>query len=135
MRNYRFIELPDIPLPYRYLIVLVFIAIVVALSITPGRAPPGDTVFSWLFVNTTAPVQKALHVVIYAALVVLWMWALEAVGSRTLRAVLSVTLAIGLGAILEWCQLSVPGRFGSFTDVLLNSAGAFIGLLLAMLLL
>jgi hypothetical protein len=135
LRNRRFIELPDIPLPYRYLIVLVFIAIIVALSITPGRAQPGDTVFSWLYVNTAAPVQKVLHLVIYAALVMLWMWALEAVGSRSLRAVLSVTLAIGLGAVLEWYQLSVPGRFGTLTDVLLNSAGAFIGLLLAMLLL
>ena len=127
--------MPNIPLPYRYLIVLAFVALIVALSIAPGRAQPDDTVFSWLVVNTAAPVQKALHFVIYAALVVLWMWTLEAVGSRTLRALLSVTLAIGLGAVLEWYQLSVPGRFGSLTDVLLNSAGAIIGLLLAILLL
>jgi hypothetical protein len=80
-------------------------------------------------------VQKALHFVLYAALVVLWMWTLEAIGSRAIRALLSVTIAIGLGAVLEWCQLSVPGRFGSFTDVLLNSSGAIAGLLLALLLL
>lgn len=125
----------DIPLPYRCLITLAFVAIIIALSIAPGRAQPGDTVFSWLVVNTAAPVQKALHVAIYAALVVLWMWTLDAIGSRAFRALLSVTLAIILGAVLEWCQLSVPGRFGSFTDVLLNSAGAVAGLLLALLLL
>jgi hypothetical protein len=135
LRNHRFIELPDIPVPYRYLIVLAFTAIIVALSITPDRAQPGDTIFSWLVVNTAPPVQKALHIVIYAALVVLCMWALEAVDSLTLRAVLSVTLATGLGAVLEWYQLSVPGRFGTLTDIFLNSVGAFVGLLLAMLLL
>lgn len=128
--------MPDIPLPYRYLILLAFVALIVALSIAPGRAQPGDTLFSWLLANTAEPLQKILHVVMYAALVVLWMWPLEeAIGSRALRGLLSVTLAIGLGAILEWCQLSVPGRFASFTDVLLNSAGAIAGLLIAIILL
>mgnify|MGYP001821846347 FL=1 len=74
-----------------------------------------------------------MHVAMYAALVVLWMWTLEAVGSRALRALLSVILAIGLGALLEWRQLYVAGRFGTLTDVLLNSAGAVIGLVLAIL--
>jgi hypothetical protein len=132
--NRRSFELPDIPLPYRWLIVLAYVAIIVALSIAPGVAQPDDTIFSWLVVFTAAPVQKALHFVIYAALVVLWMWTLEAIGSRAIRALLSVTIAIGLGAVLEWYQLSVPGRFGSFADVLLNSAGAIVGLVLALLL-
>lgn len=105
------------------------------LSIAPGSAQPGDTVFSWLVALTATPVQKALHFVIYAALAVLLMWTLDAIGSRTVRALLSATLAVALGAVLEWYQLSVPGRFGSFTDVLLNSAGAMAGLLLALLLL
>ena len=127
----RFSELPDIPLLYRCLLTLAFIAMIVALSILPGRAGPGDSVFSWLVLNTAPPIQKTMHVAIYAALVVLWMWTLEAVGSRALRALLSVVLAIGLGALLEWCQLYVAGRFGTLTDVLLNSAGAVIGLVLA----
>ena len=127
--------MPDIALPYRWLLLMAFVSLIVTLSIAPGRAQPGDTIFSWLVVFTAAPVQKALHFVIYAALVVLWMWTLDTIGSLTLRALLSVMLAIGLGAILEWYQLSVPGRFGSLTDVLLNSAGAIAGLLLALLLL
>jgi glycopeptide antibiotics resistance protein len=127
--------LPDFPLPYRWLIMLSYVATIVALSIAPGHAQPDDTIFSWLVVFTATPVQKALHFVIYAALVMLWMWTLEGIRSRSLRALLSVALAIGLGAVLECYQLSVPGRFGSFADVLLNSAGAIAGLLLAMILL
>lgn len=127
--------MPDFPLPCRWLIILAYVAMIIALSIAPGHAQPDDTIFSWLVIFTAAPVQKALHFVIYAALVVLWMWTLDTIGPRSLRALLSVMLAIGLGAILEWYQLSVPGRFGSITDVLLNSAGAIAGLLLALLLL
>jgi VanZ family protein len=127
--------LPNLPLPYRWLILLAFVALTVMQSIAPGSARPGDTVFSWLVALTATPVQKALHFVIYAALAVLLMWTLDAIGSRTVRALLSATLAVALGAALEWYQLSVPGRFGSFTDVLLNSAGAMAGLLLALLLL
>ena len=127
--------MPDIPLLYRWLVTLAFIALIIALSIVPGRAEPGDSVFSWLVVNTAAPVQKTMHVAIYAALVVLWMWALEAVGSRALRALLGFILAIGLGALLEWCQLYVAGRFGTLSDVLLNGVGALLGLLLAIFLL
>ena len=123
--------MPDIPMLYRWLVTLAFVALIIALSILPGRAEPGDSVFSWLVVNTAPPVQKAMHVAIYAALVVLWIWALEAVGSRALRALLSVILAIGLGALLEWRQLYVAGRFGTLTDVLLNSVGAVVGLILA----
>jgi hypothetical protein len=123
------------PLLYRWLISLAFVAIIVALSIVPGRAQPGDTVFSWLVLNTAAPVQKALHVAVYAALVVLWMWTFEAIGSRAFRALLSVFLAMVLGAVLEWYQLYVPGRYGTLTDVLLNGVGAVAGLLLAIILL
>jgi hypothetical protein len=127
--------LPDIPLIYRCMVTLAFIAMVIALSIVPGRAEPGDSVFSWLVVNTAAPVQKTMHVAIYAALVVLWMWTLEAIGSRALRALLSVLLAIGLGALLEWGQLYVAGRFGTLSDVILNGVGALLGLVLAIVLL
>lgn len=113
---------------------MALVAIIVALSIAPGRAEPGDTLFSWLVVNTAKPLQKSFHIAIYAALVVLCMWTLESVGSRSLRALLSVLFAISLGALLEWHQLSVPGRFGTLTDVLLNCVGAVAGLLLVLIL-
>jgi len=127
--------LPDIPLLHRCLITLAFAAIIVALSIVPARIEPKWSVISRLVMNIAAPVQKILHVVIYAMLVVLSMWMLEFLGSRALGGLLSVMVAIGLGVLLEWCQLSVPGRYGTFSDILLNGAGAGAGLLLALILL
>jgi len=127
--------LPSWPLAYRYGAALAFAAIVVVLSITPGVAKPGDSVFVWLVVNTATPVQKVMHVAVYALLCALWIWAFEPVRPTLLRVALAVAATISLGAALEWHQTQVPGRFGTVTDVLLNAAGAIAAALLALVLL
>lgn len=125
----------SVPPVYRWAATLVFAGIVVALSIAPGIGRPDDTLFSWLVVNTSTPIQKALHVTSYAALAVLWMWTLEPIESRVARITLTLVATVGLGAALEWQQTRVPGRFGTVSDVLLNALGAILGLLVALLLL
>ena len=125
----------SVPASARWVITLIFAAIVVALSITPGIARPGDNAFVWLVVNTPAPLQKLMHVVVYAILALLWVWTLEPVESPALRIGLAILATIGLGAILEWHQTHVPGRFGTLIDVLLNIAGTLIGIIAALLIL
>ena len=119
---------------YRLGITLVFVGLVIALSIAPGIERPNDSLFGWLVVNTATPIQKAMHVGVYAALAVLWMWTLESVESRVMRISLTLVATVGLGAILEWQQTRVPGRFGTVADVLLNMLGAILGLFAALLL-
>lgn len=119
----------SVPLAHRWGITLVFVAIVVALSVTPGVARPGDGVFVWLVVNTPTPIQKIMHVAVYAALAMLWFWTLESVQSRSLRIVLTFFVTVGLGTALEWHQTRVPGRYGTLIDVVLNVVGALLGLL------
>ena len=121
----------SIPAPYRCLITIAFVVVIVMLSVTPGREQAGDTVFGWLVANTATPVQKTLHVVVYATLAGLWMWTLAGLESKLLRIVLALLLSIGLGAALEWYQTQVPGRFGTLADVLLNAVGAIAGVVLA----
>lgn len=122
-----------VPICIRWLIALAFMAMIVALSLTPAASRSGETVFHWLVDNTSTPAQKILHVVIYAVLAFLLVWALDNVATRIGRVALAVTLVVGLGATLEWCQLNVPGRFGSLTDVALNAVGALLGIILAWL--
>ena len=75
--------------------------------------------------------QKLMHVVVYALLTLLLVWALNAAGWSPVRAcACGVSMAIALGALLEWVQLSVPGRFGNLLDIGLNITGAVFGLLL-----
>ena len=124
-----------VPGPVRWLVTIAFVALVIILSVTPGRDQTNDSVFVWLVVNTPTLLQKLLHVGVYALLAFLLAWALEDVGSRPVRFALAATVAIGLGATLEWYQTQVPGRFGTLLDVLLNAGGAVVGLLAAMLVL
>ena len=120
---------------YRLLVTLLFMALIVALSVAPGDPEAGDLFFSWIIFLVGAPLQKSMHVAIYAGLAVLWVWTLEAIESRPLRFGLALLLTVGLGAVLEWCQTMVPGRFGSIADVILNAFGALLGLAAALVLL
>lgn len=123
-----------VPVFYRWVFTLLFAGIIVALSITPGIDRPGDSFLSWLVVNTAKPIQKAMHFGVYAILALLWMWALESIDSRVSRIALAFVATAGLGAVLEWHQTRIPGRFGTVADVLLNALGAVAGLIVAALL-
>ena len=125
----------SIPVAYRWAVTLLFVGFVVGLSVTPGVERPDDNLFSWLFANTAPLVQKVLHVVTYAVLAILWMWTLAGIESLPHRMALSFVPALVLGVALEWYQTTVPGRYGSITDILLNTVGALLGLIAAIFLL
>lgn len=95
------------------------------LSLLPGEPLPGDRDFSWLIALTPALVQKPMHIVFYASLVVLWARVRSGMPLS-----LVAGLAIAYGALLEAAQTYVPGRYGSLIDVLLNSAGVWVGVVL-----
>jgi hypothetical protein len=123
----------SVPAAARWGITLVFAALVVALSISPGVAKPGDNVFVWIVVNTPELLQKVMHVAVYAALTLLWVWTLDSIESRVWRISLAIFVTVGLGTVLEWHQTRVPGRFGTIFDVFLNTLGALAGLIIALL--
>ena len=105
------------------------------VSLIPGRPQPGDSVFIWLVAETPALLQKLLHVCLYALFVLLLVWTLEFIQSRTYRLLVSLIIAVAFGAVMEWYQTKVPGRYGTVIDVVLNAAGAALGLLAAIFLL
>ena len=125
----------SVPALSRWGITLIFAALIVALSISPGIDRSGDNIFVWIIVRTPNLLQKIMHVATYAILAVLWMWTLESVESRIVRTALAIIATVGMGAVLEWHQTRVPGRFGTIFDVLLNTLGALVGLAMALLLL
>ena len=124
-----------VPIAVRLIATLMLIAFIVALSVIPGRAQSGDSAFVWLVSMTPAPLQKLMHGVAYATLTFLWMWTLEKIYPAPLRIVLAFTVSVGIGAVLEWYQTSVPGRFGTLTDAILNTVGSIVGLIAASFLL
>lgn len=101
-----------------------FMALIAVLSLTPDGTQLGDSGFVWLVHTTPTLLQKTLHVGIYGALAVVWSSTLrDAVpGQGQLAAAVAITVVYG--ALLEWLQVYVPGRFGSAYDVGLNAMGA-----------
>ena len=125
----------SLPIIYRWLITILFVGFVVVLSVMPGRFQTGDSVFVWLVTKTPTPLQKLMHVAVYATLAMLFMWSLEIIESQVSRIVVTLVLSLSLGITLEWYQTMVPGRFGTIVDVLLNIIGAVLGLAAVLLLL
>lgn len=96
---------------------------VLLLSLLPGVAEEGDRQFQWHVAAVPSALQNAMHLVLYAALAVAWLWALRP-DARPLRTVL---LLIAFGAAIELAQLFVPGRFAGLLDAGLNAAGVLLG--------
>lgn len=116
----------------RLAITLAFMAVLLALSVIPGRAQQGDSAFVWMIALTPTALQKIMHVVLYGVLAFLWAWTLSAMDSLSARLLAALAIAIAWGAVLEWSQTGIAGRFGTLSDVLLNAAGAGLGILAAL---
>jgi len=110
-------------------------ALLMLVSLIPGHHKPGDSVFIWLVANTPTLMQKLLHVCFYGVLVLLLAWTIEGIQPGTYRFLIALIIAVAFGAVMEWCQTKVPGRFGTMYDVALNAAGAALGLLAAVFIL
>jgi VanZ family protein len=119
----------------RIALTLCLMALLVLASLIPGHARPGDLAFTWLYTKTPTLLQKILHFCLYGVLALLLCWTFEGIQSRTYRFLLSYLTAVAFGAMMEWCQTRVPGRFGTVHDVAINAAGAALGLLAAAFLL
>ena len=109
--------------------------LLVIASLIPGQARPGDAAYSRLFTKTPTRLQKVLHFCLYGVLALLLFWTLDGIQSRAHRFLVSYLIAVAFGAVMEWCQTRVPGRFGTMHDVAIDAAGAALGLLLAVYLL
>ena len=119
----------------RITLTLCFMALLTLVSLIPGHPKPGDSAFIWLVAVTPTLIQKILHVCLYGVLALLLVWALDGIQSKTYRFLIALIIAVVFGAVMEWCQTKVPGRFGNVYDVALNSVGAAFGLLAAVFLL
>jgi len=122
-------------LTFRIVLTICYLAVLALLSLIPGPDKPGDSAFIWLVANTPTLIQKILHVCLYGVLTLLLAWTLDGIESKTYRFLIAFIIAVSFGALMEWGQTKVPGRYATLYDVGLNAAGAVIGLLCAVFLL
>jgi VanZ family protein len=99
--------------------------VAVALAILAGSLVPGSA--SGAAGGTVGPVgvDKLLHVVGYAVLAVIRLWAAPA---RDARSVLAVVVAVtAFGGAVELLQWPIPGRSVSLLDLVADAVGAVLG--------
>ena len=110
----------------RLMLPICYMTGIFVLSSTPDTGQPTssiEAVLAWVSPN----VQNLLHIPLYGGLAGCWHWALEPwIGRRGVRLVTAFALTLGYGVLDELHQLTVPGRFGSLTDMALNALGTVL---------
>lgn len=101
------------------LVMYMLLLLVVAVIPDDGRAS------HWLAVPSSA--QNALHVPAYGLLAWLWISVLESWGRAGRRGVVvAAALSVACGALLELCQVWIPGRSASLWDFAADASGALL---------
>jgi VanZ family protein len=72
-----------------------------------------------------------MHVPMYGVLTLVSLYYFAHIRfSRRAGALITIVIAMSVGALVEVLQMYVPGRFGSLSDIGLNAAGIAGGLIL-----
>ena len=97
------------------------------LSSIPGTIDPENAAIYGIIAWTPPALQNLLHIPLFGILAWLWFRTLRCCfESRRVLLGWSFLLAAGYGAIDEYHQLQVPGRYASLTDMALNILGALL---------
>jgi len=82
-----------------------------------------DKIFHWV----SPELQNLLHIPLFGGLAGCWYWALKPwVNNTNSRIITAFIFTMIYSFYDEYHQLSVPGRFGSFTDLGLNAIGSIL---------
>lgn len=102
---------------------LCYMAALLLLSSVPGDDTAGQA--SSRMLSSIAPHwQNLLHIPLYGGLTLSWAWALTAYPLRlNHRLATAFSLTVVWAVVDERYQVSVPGRYGSLTDMGLNIIG------------
>jgi hypothetical protein len=104
---------------------------VVGLSVAPGKSLPHFTLWDILSAD------KIGHCAAYGAIVMSWLWGVyrfkHPLGVVTVRHKTWIVVgAVMLGVLMEWVQGTFfPDRFLELADMIANTVGAFVGLVIA----
>ncbi|HEC26675.1 MAG TPA: VanZ family protein [Gammaproteobacteria bacterium] len=114
------------PIKLRIFIPLAYMLGIFALSSIPdtGRIESQiDKIFHWV----SPELQNLLHIPLFGGLAGCWYWALKPwINGFENRIVTAFIITTIYSFFDEYHQLSVPGRFGSFTDLGLDAVGSIL---------
>ncbi len=76
-----------------------------------------------------AMINNAMHVPLFLGLTFLWLETVNADRMKKYMIPTVFVLVMIFGVLLEFCQSFAPGRMPSASDVILNSCGSVLGIL------
>ena len=116
------------PGKYRISLPLAYMIGIFILSSIPGTSETGEaaelqTIFQWI----SPDLQNLLHAPLFGGLAACWYWALQGWTAGFCTTVATSLVISTLYSVFdEVYQLSVPGRFGSLSDLCLNILGVAV---------
>lgn len=109
------------------IIPIAYMSIIYFLSSLPGdpSSGHGKVIVSWI----PDSLQNMLHIPLFGGLAWLWQWSLLA-WKRNAQEVTLIAACITIlyGGFDEWHQLTVPGRYATVSDFVLNIIGVITAL-------
>ena len=114
----------------RNAIKIILTSVYMLLLLTSSMIPMDRQIKGLQFVIALKPaIQNLLHIPMFAILSFLFLLLLQPFQIEIWKRNVIVLLSSGLfGLIIEIIQISVPGRYGGLTDIMLNLAGAILGI-------
>ena len=115
----------------RNAIKIILTSVYMLLLLTSSMIPMDRQIKGLQFVIALKPaIQNLLHIPMFAILSFLFLLILQPFQIEIWKRNVIVLLSSGLfGLINEIIQISVPGRYGGLTDIMLNLAGAILGII------
>ncbi|EMR04548.1 VanZ family protein [Cesiribacter andamanensis] len=109
------------------LFTLCWILLILLLTLAPGSAIPVTSLW-WAELIS---IDKVVHFLIFAVLVLLMIVGFTKQYTyafvRKHAVPLALAVSIGYGILIEVLQMSIPGRYLEFMDLVANSIGCFLG--------
>jgi len=109
---------------------LLFTAVVILIlagSLMPMAEIPEQEKTVWEKIMSV--ITNLMHVPMYGVLTLVSLYYFECIRfSRPGGAVVSALIAMAVGVVVEVLQIYVPGRYGSFSDIGLNTVGMVGGI-------
>lgn len=115
----------SVPQYVRFVLLVIYVGCIVALSLLPPQDLPQVELFYGA--------DKLIHLMMYFIFAMLGCWALKAEENRA-RIFLIILVTVGWGIFMEFMQLEMhAGRSFSWYDELANATGVLTGILFYLL--
>lgn len=111
----------------RVLAPIAYMGLIFILSSIPGNSSDPDTLLEQSLIWITPNLQNLLHIPLFFGLALTWIYSLNNIIKNHLLVLVTASfLSTVYGLLDEIHQTQIPGRYGSISDLALDTLGAIL---------